>query len=66
MSIRIHINHPTGREKAADPSVSSKAYATVNRGLKSGKLDQIDLSEKDLIVLLREASNTLAILKDIR
>jgi hypothetical protein len=59
----VHIEHPdaAGRRQGA----KSYAYVAVDRGLKSGKLDKVPLSEDDLIRLIASAAQTLITLRSI-
>lgn len=60
----IHIRHPGAHERASGKP--SSVYVTVDRGLRSGKLDEAPLSETELIGLIAEGSRILAILRDVR
>lgn len=57
----ISVDHNrTGRD------VVTTASLRVSRGLKSGKLDIIPMDEGELIKLISQASNALAILTGVR
>lgn len=55
----IHIDHPRG----GGPSTVT---LSIDRRLASGKLDVIPMSEDDLVKLIYQASEKLAILKGVR
>lgn len=60
----FRINHPSGRERAKGST--STASLVVDRDLKSRKFDVIPVTEDDLVKILAEASEALAILKGVR
>ena len=41
-------------------------YLVVDRGLKTGKLDNVDLGERDLIRLIQDAAGALALIHNKR
>lgn len=59
--IGVHIKHPDANERAA--MVKSSAWLSVDRGLKSGKLDEVPLTEDQLVSLIANAAQTLHYLR---
>lgn len=62
--VGIHIDHPeySARLKGEQSTVS----LAISRGLKSGKLDHVPLSEDDLVDLIAQAASQLKILRSLR
>ena len=57
----IHIDHPGARER--EQGAQSRVYFSIDRGLRSGKLDEVELSEDDLLALIKTAAQCLQILR---
>jgi hypothetical protein len=57
----IHLDHPS--QVQHERGVESRAYLTFDRGLKSGRLDEADLDEGQLIGLIESAAQALKVLR---
>lgn len=60
----IRMQHPSGAERAAGGT--SYAELSIDRGLKSRKLDVVLLTRHDLVKLCAEATRALAIVDGVR
>lgn len=55
----VHMDHPSAveRERGAD----SRIFLSISRGLKSGRLDEVDLTRDQLLGLIETAARALRI-----
>jgi hypothetical protein len=66
----VKIDHPSGHDVAhakliGAPDPESTVTLVVDRGLKTGKLDHIPLTEDDLVQLIAQAADKLRILRGL-
>lgn len=60
----VHIDHPGARDRAA--GAQSQVRLSIDRRLRSGKLDQVPLTEDELVRLIAEGGRMLALLRGVR
>jgi hypothetical protein len=59
----VHLHHPSAVER--DAGEQSRAYLTVSRGLKSGALDDVPVSETQLLKLIESAAAAIRVIRGL-